>query len=130
MNEILDFTDYAKPLDFKFRDNTYRIPAFNKSQIETLMKINAKFVADEIDSDITSEDDQKMTKEQLDKTGDYFNMQDEFLASAVFKKVDEEYIQITEEELSEWPIKVKNAVMRSVSQQMATTVEDDEPEKK
>lgn len=123
--DILDFTDYAQPLDFKFKDGHYRIPAFNKNQIEKLMTINKKF------TEVGDPDpDEKKDADTIDKSGEYFDMQDEFLACALYKKTGDEFKPIEQDELKDWPIKVKNKVMKSVSDQMTTTIEEDEPEKK
>ena len=122
-NEVLDFTDYATPIDFKFDDNIYRIPAFNKDQIEKLMELNKNF----IDIDEVDDDD---SEGQMKKTKDYFEMQDIFIATALMRKKGDGYKTIEPSDLNSWPVKVKNKVMQQISEQMSVTVEDDEPEKK
>ena len=131
MNDILDFTDYAKPLDFKYQEETYRIPAFSKPQLQKLMAINKELVKvggdedDLPDTDITPKEDVSMTSEELDKTNAYFDLQDKFISNALLKKKDDSWIEVNENSLVDWPIKVKNRIMKSISDQMSATVEDD-----
>lgn len=136
MNDILDFTDYAKHIDFKYQNAVYRVPPFNKSQIETLMAINKKFVdigggmpdSDESDD---SADDLKEISGKLETSNQYFSMQDEFLACALFKKEGESFQPVDISEFTNWPVKLKNRVMKIINEQMSTTIEDgDETEKK
>lgn len=129
MSEILDFTDYARPFDFKFNEGLYRIPAFSKVQIEKLMQINQRFLSLEKKR---KENEQKSNEENSidDDTGSYFKMQDEFLSSALFKKQDNDtFAPISSEELDSWPVKVKNKVMNEVGKQMSSNISDDEPNK-
>lgn len=129
-DNILDFTDYAKPLDFKFKEDTYRIPAFSKNQIEKLMEINKKFTDFDDPEKIVPDAETELSKEKLNQSNDYFNMQDDFIACALFKKEGEEFKPVDIKELIDWPVKVKNRVMKAISEQMSATIEDDEPEKK
>jgi hypothetical protein len=136
INDILDFTDYAKPFDFKFNENVYRIPAFSKVQIEKLMNINKKFIeigksVDKTLTDLIPGEDKDMTVEELETSKTYFDMQDEFIACALLRKIgDGSFAGILENELTDWPVKVKNKVMKVISDQMSMSVEDEEPEKK
>lgn len=131
-NDILDFTDYAKPIDFKFKDVIYRVPAFSKNQIETLMEANRKFIdQDEAVDDMVPKDGDKITKEQFDKTAGFFDSQDEFIAIALLKKEGDEFKPVDKSELEDWPVKVKNRVMQVITEQMSSTVDDEEePSKK
>jgi len=123
-NNILDFTDYAKPFDFKYNDNIYRIPAFSKSQIEKLMQINKRFM------DLEKQKKDLNDPDKLEDTGSYFVMQDEFLSSALFKKNESGgFNSIDPDELDEWPVKVKNKIMNEIGKQMSTNITDEEEDK-
>jgi hypothetical protein len=124
MENILDFTDYAKPFDFKYNDNIYRIPAFSKSQIEKLMQINTRFMNLEKQKKDLNDPD------SLGDTGSYFIMQDEFLSSALFKKTESgSFEPIDPAELDTWPVKVKNKIMNEIGKQMSTNIEEEEEDK-
>jgi hypothetical protein len=120
-NNILDFTDYAKPFDFKYNGNIYRIPAFSKSQIEKLMQINKRFM------DLEKQKKDLNDPDKLEDTGSYFVMQDEFLSSALFKKNESGgFNSIDPDELDEWPVKVKNKITNEIGKQMSTNITDEE----
>lgn len=123
---MLDFTDYAKPIDFKFNENTYRIPAFNKSQIEKLMKINAEFVKKDKQGNLSIPDapDSDNTDINDEENIRFFDMQDEFIGSALLKKIDNGFVKVLKEELEDWPVKVKNRVMKAISEQMSSTLDE------
>lgn len=125
---ILDFNDYAKPVDFKFQDSVYRIPAFPKKKIEMLMKFNNEFVKKQnLDEEIDPE--AEVDQESMDKTFKFFDQQDEFLAMAVLKKEGDTFKEVTVAELSEWPVRVKTKVMSEVTKQMSAVAEDDTSKK-
>lgn len=124
---IRDFNDYAKPIDFKFGDNVYRIPAFGKNKIEKLMEINNQFTG-VLDEDVDPESEE-INKETIEKNKKFFEMQDNYIASAILKKEGDQFKEITEEELIDWPIRVKNQVMSAITEQMST-VSDEDVEKK
>lgn len=127
---ILDFTDYAKPIDFKFNENTYRIPAFNKSQIEKLMRINSEFVKKDKDGNLSVPDTDSIDAD-AEENIKFFDMQDEFIGSALLKKTDNGFVKVQKEELEDWPVKVKNRVMKAISEQMSSTLDEgDVTEKK
>jgi hypothetical protein len=122
---ILDFDDYAKPIDFKFSGNSYRIPALNKQQMESLMQLSReRAVAADAEDNITD------NAKSIDDSIKYLDMQDQYIAIAVIK-IDGENVTsaLTMDEISTWPIKVKNKVMKTINDQMAFSV-DDELEKK
>ena len=117
MAEIMDFTDYAKPFDFKYGDGVYRIPAFGKQQIEKLMEFSKKF------------DEEKVEDES--KAGSFFGVQDEYLVCALLKKnASEVYVKCEIGEFINWPIKLKNKIMKHINDQMSAVTEEDEVSKK
>lgn len=124
MSEILDFTDYAEPLDFKYNDQLYRIPALNKDQIEKLMSINKDFFVSEADL-LPPKEDEGFSNEQVSKAGKFFDMQEVFITTALQKKIENDWVKVEVAEVSNWPVKVKNRVMSAVSEQMAVSADEE-----
>lgn len=114
MSNILDFTDYAKAIEFKFNENdVYRIPALNKMQVETILSVNKKYV------DMAKNADEENIEGNISVLG----MQDEQIALVVEKKTQEGgWIKIDPNELASWPIGLKTVVMQKIGEQMSTSV--------
>jgi hypothetical protein len=125
MSEILDFTDYAEPLDFKYNNQLYRIPALNKDQIEKLMSINKDFFVSEEDL-LPSKENEVFSNDQISKAGKFFDMQEVFITTALLKKVENDWVEVEVAEVIDWPVKVKNRIMSAVSEQMAMSAEEEE----
>lgn len=116
-NIVMDFDEYAIPSDFRFKGNLYRIPAFDKGQIEKLMKINNQMVEMNKASEIKNEDTEMKTN---------LDLQDEFLSVALLKEVGENnFIPIEYSEIEVWPLRVKAKVMKTVSDQMSMTIDEE-----
>lgn len=123
-NEVLDFDDYAKPIDFKFNGGLYRIPSFNKSKLEQLMRINQEFI-DSDTPDPNADEENPPSIDEMNKTVEYFTMQDDFISLALLKKTDNNsFVEIEKTELTDWPVRVKNKVMQTISDQMSATADE------
>jgi hypothetical protein len=126
VNEILDFSDLDDVLEFKFKENIYYIPAFTKKQLDKLMSISRKFVAFTDAEPKLPEEESEISKDDLDKTNDFFDMQDEYLLAAVMKKgvdgnIDE---SLSDSDLASWPVKLRAKVMQLINEQMSITIGD------
>lgn len=125
MAEITDFTDYAKPVDFKYNDGIYRIPAFGKNQIERLMQLSKKFSDEDDEEKGDEEKDDEVTKEAIEKSTNFFNAQDEYLCTAIMKKnASEQFVNVPDNEFVDWPVKLKNHLMSMITNQMSVVNED------
>lgn len=138
-DNIIDFTDYAKPFCFKYEKVNYQIPALNKEQQERLMEINKRVINTTLDDEDIENDETLSKKEKtlklnelgIDKTRAYFNMTEEYIQAVVFKQQpDNSLIAITLEDVRAWPLRVKQHVMKAINSQMNIAAEDDETEKK
>lgn len=135
--EIMDFTDYAQPIDFKFQDNIFRIPAFGKSKLEKLMMLNRKFTElqeqeDAVDKESDGDEVTEVTEEAIKRNTDFLTTQDEFIAAAIMIKDGDDYKDVSMDQMNtwDWPVKVKAKVMEAITKQMSSVVEEDEIEKK
>ena len=134
VNELLDFSDLDQALEFKYKENIFVIPAFTKKQLDTLMAISKKFVAITKTSGELPESEEDLTKEDVENTSNFFDMQDEYILAAVMKKDVEggKDVPLSEDDLATWPVKLRAKVMQLINSQMSTTIADvgGEPEKK
>ena len=133
---ITDFDDYAKPFDFKFQGQVYRIPAMDKITIEALMALNQKMRDEKLEKtaqEMLKEDensDDGISKDDLDNTKKFFDLQDEYIALAVkLLQEDGSIKDLQKEHFINWAVKVKNKVMSCITEQMSLADEDEVPKK-
>ena len=110
--EIIDFSDCAEEIPFKYKGIEYYIPAFNKNQIRKIMEINKKRKdKEEKDSEIADSEiaDDKNEEDFEEKDTEYFDDQDEMLCISVYKKENNSPVEISV--LESWPVVLKNRIM-------------------
>jgi len=119
MSEIKSFDDLAQDTKFSFKGNTYVIPAISNEKAEKLFKMGKK----------TNKDKPEFASDEL-KQEEEFNFVDEqnkFICAIV---VDEQGNAVTEEMVSQWPMKVSLAVVKLINECISGIKEDTPEEKK
>jgi hypothetical protein len=111
--DIIDFTDIAKPVFFKYNDDFFAIPSFTKKQIKTLMILG---------SAANNFKNEEQEDNNLNSTINYFDTLDEYILAAVVKCNKANSIEgaksIESEDIDHWPITIKNKIMNLINTQM------------
>lgn len=120
--DILDFSDLDEGIDFIYKGETFRIPAFTKRELDKLMALSKDFVSEK-PKDVSEDGDVSEEEGDVEKSVKFFDMQDEYILVAV-KKVSEDgaISTLTIERINEWPIKLKAKIMQLINSQMSITV--------
>jgi len=129
-DKIVDFIDLDKPFDFKYKENKYRIPALNKSQLIAISNINSALSKD-IDEEEQNGEEQNDKKEKENNVK-YLDVQDKMIISVtlILDKENDKWSKVEQEHIEDWPLIVKQKVIESINKQMSTSTEEDDTEKK
>lgn len=122
VNELLDFSDLDERIEFKYKEDMFCIPAFTKKQLDTLMAISKRFVADAPKGEEV--ETENMSEEDMERSKNFFNMQDEYLIAAVSRIDENILVPLTQDDIDSWPIRLKNKIMSLINNQMSSTISE------
>jgi hypothetical protein len=115
--EIKDFTELGEYNEFKFRGTVYAVPPFTKKQMGELIDIHAKMSPEDMEEDDTF---------NADRVKKSFDWQDEYILRGIVKKVDDNYVSLDKNDIENWPIKLKHAIVGEIQREMSFVAEEEE----
>lgn len=101
MGKVIDLSDLVEDLEFKVKEDHYRIPAFSDGQMKEITRI-----ANEISSLLKGSDEEKLVN-----NAEYLDKQNELLSKTVLRK-DGNTVDM--EQLEKWPLKLKGRIVELV----------------
>lgn len=123
-NEIISFDEMAQDTKFTLKGKNYIIPSISNKKAMELFKLGKKVKKAE-DTSIDSADlSENAEKEDND---DFVEYQNKFVAASV---VHESGDPVTEEEVSDWPMKATMGIVKLINKCISGSVEENSPEEK
>jgi len=108
MAGVIDLSDLVEDVEFKVKDEHYRIPAFNDKQMKEITKI-----ANAISGLLKGTDEEK-----LENNMEYLDKQNEIIEKTVLHKDGK---TLTKDTLESWPIKLKGRITELVFDSIGTS---------
>lgn len=118
MAEIIDFSDLAQATKFSFQGITYEIPAISNKKAMALFEMS-KTVAKK-----NKEDEEKVDEEN----NAYVGFQIKYICASVKNCSTGQFL--TEEEVSEWPMKLTNKITNLINKSLSGSFEENTEEEK
>jgi hypothetical protein len=132
MAEIIDFSDLAQATKFSFQGITYEIPAISNKKAMALFEMS-KTVAKKNKEDKEKVDEENNTnkedKEKVDEENNaYIGFQIKYICASVKNCSTGQFL--TEEEVSEWPMKLTNKITNLINKSLSGSFEENTEEEK
>lgn len=128
--DIKDFSDLGQATMFKYNNGKFAIPPLSRPAMTNLLRINQK-ISDHVRKRAPKkgeeEDESQNQAADISDMDALFGLQQEFIINGI-RKVNEEgqFIPVPEEEVAEWPMKLKHRVILMINDALTTTTKGDE----
>jgi len=116
LNEMMDFSDLANGLKFKFQDEIFEITPISNSKAKKLFAMSKKLKVNKENTDQEEEND----------VTDVFDFQAEYINAAVINSKGE---KVSIEVIEDWPAKFTNKVMHLINEQINPNEKEEGQEK-
>lgn len=114
VNEMMDFSDLANGLKFKFKGDIFEIPPISGTKAKKLFAMSKKLKVNKriVDPKVENKEQEEEMENDVDSV---FDFQAEYINAAV---IGADGIAVAIEVVQEWPSKLTNQVMKLINEQI------------
>lgn len=127
--EIRDFTDLAKGVEFKFKGEKYVVPAYSDPENMALIRKSHEIqeaLGDTPRPETEAEERERIRPEDVDRMERFFAAENAFIATGIrLVKEDGSFDSVSEETVKSWPRVVKAKITKLINENMNFAEEED-----